>query len=133
MSIFDWQEAYVIDHAMIDEQHKKLLVIAEKLFNAVIAKEDTKIVETAFQDLLAYTQKHFKDEEDFFISAGAPQVDKHQTEHAILAQELVEVWQKESLGFEEEPGRTLLTWVEDRLLPHMMIDDQETYKSQMTA
>ncbi|MDV7339616.1 hemerythrin domain-containing protein [Terasakiella sp. A23] len=125
MSIFDWQEDYVIDNAMIDEQHKRLLILAEKLFNAVIDQsEDTKIF---FDELLAYTQKHFDDEEAYFKNAGATGWQHHAREHQTLAEELLDVWKKEALGFQSEKGRILLNWVEERLLPHMMIDDQETF------
>jgi hemerythrin len=127
MSIFDWDESYVVDRAMIDEQHKHLLEVAETLFNAVIKGEDDVHLQKCFDALLDYTQKHFTDEEQFFKSQNAAQLDKHIEEHGVLAGELVQVWEEEKLGFKEEKGRYLLSWVEERLLPHMMIDDQETY------
>lgn len=129
MSIFQWLPEYEIDHAMIDQQHKTLLQIAEKLFNGVINQESDADLNKRFQELLNYTQKHFLDEEQYFESVHASELEKHRDEHGLLAKELVEVWQKEQLGFQTEKGRLLLNWVEERLLPHMMIDDQETYNS----
>lgn len=127
MSIFDWQDAYSVDNGMIDRQHKKLLLIAEKLFNAVISEQDETVLKECFDELMAYTQKHFKDEDAFFEQSGVTDLAHHRQEHAALAQELQDVWQKETMGFSGDHGRILLNWVEERLLPHMMIDDQETY------
>jgi len=129
MSIFDWQDEYVIDHGMIDEQHKHLLVLAEKLFNAVISQTDAEATAQVFDDLLAYTQKHFNDEEAFFKKNGSTALAVHGKQHQELCEELLDVWKKESLGFQTEKGRILLNWVEERLLPHMMIDDQDAFSS----
>jgi hemerythrin len=129
MSLFDWNEGYVVDQGMIDEQHKYLLKVTERLFNAVLDQETEDRMQECFDALLNYTKKHFHDEEEFFKSAEADQLDKHASEHEGLAGELIKVWEEEKLGFQEERGRVLLTWVEDRLIPHMMIDDQEAYKS----
>ncbi|SCA56004.1 hypothetical protein MTBPR1_150051 [Candidatus Terasakiella magnetica] len=129
MSIFTWQDAYSVDEGMIDTQHKKLLKIAETLFNAVLAQKEEKYIESCFDDLLSYTQKHFNDEETYFKKIGSEKLSPHAEEHKVLATELQNVWQMELLGFNDEKGRELLTWVEDRLIPHMMIDDSEAFHS----
>jgi len=127
MSIFEWQNEYCVDNGLIDEQHKRLLEITETLFNSVIQQDDDRILTTCFNDLLSYTKKHFKEEEAYFKERGANGLSEHHLEHQKLAAELIDVWDKENLGFHPESGRILLSWVEDRLIPHMMIDDQETY------
>ncbi|WP_135079573.1 hemerythrin family protein [Terasakiella sp. SH-1] len=129
MSIFDWQDAYRIDEGMIDAQHKNLLKIAEKLFNAVLARRDEDHLESCFAELLNYTQKHFNEEEAYFERLKTSGLAQHCEEHNVLAKELQKTWDAEKLGFQEEPGRLLLNWVEERLLPHMMIEDQEVYSS----
>ncbi len=129
MSIFDWQDDYVIDQGMIDDQHKHLLVLAERLFNAVIAQTDDTVAKKIFEELLSYTKMHFSDEEAFFKKSGATGLAGHAQEHHALCEELLDVWQKETLGFQSEKGRLLLNWVEERLLTHMMIDDQDVFKT----
>ena len=129
MSIFMWMDEYSVDEGMIDRQHKKLLQIAETLFNAVLAQNDQDYLQNCFDELLDYTKKHFNDEEAYFKTINADELTEHAKEHELLAEELNKVWEKELLGFQDERGRHLLTWVEERLLPHMMIDDQGTYNS----
>lgn len=129
MSIFDWQDEYSVDNGMIDDQHKELLRIAEALFNAVLSQIDEAHLEKSFETLLNYTKKHFSDELNYFEENKALGIINHASEHDQLSEELIAVWDKERLGFQSEKGRILLNWVEERLLPHMMIDDQKTYQS----
>jgi len=107
----------------------KLLKIAETLFNAVLAQRNEEFLQNCFDELLSFTEKHFSDELEYFKKINAAKINDHAIEHDLLSTELNEVWQKETLGFQDEKGRFLLNWVEERLLPHMMIDDQETYNS----
>jgi hemerythrin-like metal-binding protein len=129
MPRFQWKRAYETGNADIDAQHRQLLVLANLLFDAVKKGRDDAILKEAFDALLLYTRRHFEDEEKHFVAIGSPLWAKHRQEHRQLAGEVRNLWQEDAVGFVDDMGATLETWVERRLVPHMMEDDQQALRA----
>ena len=124
MVSFAWKSAYEIGSEEIDSQHKQLLVLAHQLYLAVGQGKEKQVIKPAFDALLAYTRKHFADEEALFESWGCRDLEAHRKQHAILEDEVMSLWQEEAMGLSDDVGRILEKWVETRLVPHMTVEDQ---------
>lgn len=79
-----WKEEYVIGVEQIDEQHKKLIEIANKVYellrNDFLTDKYDRIVEV-IEELANYTVFHFKSEEEYMLSIGYKKFLSHKVEH----------------------------------------------------
>lgn len=124
---FAWTPQYEIGDATIDGQHRQLLVLANLLYDAVKAGKGEAVIGQAFDALGLYTTKHFQDEDRYFMAIGSFLVTEHRHQHETLAQELTALREEEMLGFLDGIPDTLERWVETRLIPHMLVDDQKAF------
>lgn len=129
MPRFKWARAYETGNAEIDAQHSQLLALANLLFDAVAKGKDEAVLKQAFDALLLYTERHFEDEETFLVAIGSRQWQRHRQSHRQLADEVRALWKERKAGGVKAMGPTLEKWVETRLLPHMMEDDQQALKT----
>jgi len=120
-----WSDAYSVGLPHIDEQHKKLVVMINDLFQA--CKEEgaaSKITfAKAFSKAADYTQTHFRDEEEFLQQAGYPDLPAHKVEHKSFVDEIWAQFGKFKDGNGEPLNlpRFLKTW----LLNHIAIKDKK--------
>jgi len=79
-----WKEEYVIGVELIDEQHKKLIEIANKVYellkNDFLTDKYDRIVEVV-EELANYTVFHLKSEEEYMLSIGYKKFLSHKVEH----------------------------------------------------
>ena len=86
-----WEESYEIGIKEIDDQHKKLFDLVNKLYdledNANI-KEEIREILYAFRE---YTIIHFEDEEVYMNSIGYPQLEEHKFMHEHIIDSLSQI------------------------------------------
>jgi hemerythrin len=88
MAFIDWNEDYVVDRGPIDEQHRHLVEIVNKLEEANRRAKGSRIMGEIINDLMGYTQEHFSFEEQLMEEVGYPDLKKHQSQHRQLIQKL---------------------------------------------
>ena len=76
-----WGKRYKIGIKEIDEHHKMLIDIANKLYRAMLAGEGTAILDEIIDKLSRYTEAHFRFEEGVMIAYNYPFYKKHKSEH----------------------------------------------------
>jgi hemerythrin len=120
-----WGDAYSVGLPNIDEQHKKLVVMINDLFQA--CKEEgaskTAAFARAFSKAADYTQTHFREEEEFLENAGYPDLPAHKVEHKAFVDEIWAQFGKFKEGNTTPLGlpRFLKSW----LLNHIAIKDKK--------
>ena len=82
MPLFTWSNAYSLDNTEIDNQHKKLFEILNRLFDICVGKNDLDTVEAVMDDLESYTDYHFKFEEQHMHDVGFYDIDNHRAAHS---------------------------------------------------
>ena len=90
MSLFQWSEAYSVGHPDIDSQHKRLFQLAEQLHAAMTAGKGKQCLSTTLGNLIAYTKRHFADEEILMESNRYPFYPQHRAEHVTLTEKVVQ-------------------------------------------
>jgi hemerythrin len=90
MSLFQWSEAYSVGHPDIDRQHQKLFQLAEQLHAAMTAGKGKQCLSTTLNNLVAYTKRHFADEEILMQSSRYPFYRQHKAEHQGLTDRVVQ-------------------------------------------
>lgn len=98
---FKWLPAYSVRIDAIDEQHRELVNILNRLFVAVSRREGDKVIAGILDALVGYTRTHFALEEQLMRLAKYPALAEHQEEHRRLLEKLDALCQKHML--EDKP------------------------------
>lgn len=79
--MFDWSDNYSVGVQSIDSQHKEILVILNRLLEALKLGKANNVVTQIILDLEQYAYMHFQKEEFFFqrfnYSGSAEHIDEH--------------------------------------------------------
>ena len=82
--MFQWSDAYSVGHPAIDNQHKRLFQLAAQLHDAMAAGKGQQYLSTTLNNLIAYTKRHFSDEEIVMQNCRYPQLPQHKAERQAL-------------------------------------------------
>jgi hemerythrin len=82
--LITWKDEYTVGVKLIDDQHRRLLEIADDVYqltkNNFITDKYDKIVQV-IEELKDYTVFHFKSEEEYMLSIGYKKFLSHKVEH----------------------------------------------------
>lgn len=83
MEKLSWNDSYLLGIPEIDLQHKKLLSLADDMYEIVNGDEDSIKVNLSkvLKSLTDYTVYHFSNEEEFMKKYGYPSTDMHKSMH----------------------------------------------------
>lgn len=126
MELLEWKDEYSVGESTIDEQHKGLFKLSNKIYDLLKKEVDNS---EAFRELFIalndYTVEHFIYEEMYIQSQGYPQLKEHINQHIEFSKELKQL----ALGINEDSdindiGEFVTTW----LLQHVLNEDMK-YKN----
>lgn len=115
---FKWSPAYSVNIKTIDDQHRELVNILNRLFVAVSRREGDKAIAGILDSLLSYTQTHFALEERLMRQARYKDIEPHMEEHRKLIEQLDRLCNKHLI--EEKPIyfemlSFLKTWLKEHI------------------
>lgn len=76
-----WREDFGVGYPLIDGDHKKLLSLINNLLATEQCETGTVLERQALDELLDYTEYHFKREEDLMTRYGYPDFAEHKAHH----------------------------------------------------
>ena len=90
ISKISWDDAYLLGIDEIDSQHKKLIAIANKLYDILTGSTDKYkiLLPSILKEIKDYTVYHFSNEEKFMESYGYTGVSIHKTAHDSFIKEV---------------------------------------------
>ncbi len=89
MALIEWQPRFSVSIPAIDEQHKKLISLINKLHDAMLAGKGSEVQKQILDELIGYTQNHFDSEEAFLRSVQFPGFPEHRLNHEKLTREVI--------------------------------------------
>ncbi|MDR2688228.1 MAG: bacteriohemerythrin [Azoarcus sp.] len=121
---FKWSEKYSVGIPEIDEQHKALFDLIEKIHTAIMEHKGTKASTEVLDELVDYTRVHFALEQSLMRMGKYPDYDNHCVLHHDLVAEVVALQEKvhsgtASISFE------LLHFLRNWLAKHILIEDKK--------
>jgi hemerythrin len=97
MAFFEWDPELSVNIAEIDQQHKKLIGLINRL-NEAMQPGNRDMFKSAMKELITqasvinemvdYSQYHFSTEEGYMRRYEYPDYEKHKTEHEFFTQEV---------------------------------------------
>ena len=84
MTIIQWNDKYSVNIAEVDEQHKKLIGLLNRLADAMCVGKGRDMVGGVLAEVLDYTVYHFSTEERLFQQYDYPGYQEHKRQHDDL-------------------------------------------------
>lgn len=86
--MFQWNSDMAIDQGFIDEDHKKLIEIANRVEKLSHPNRDAEELKQAIRELYDYTKYHFVREEELMDEIKYPDAKEHNQKHGAIVKEM---------------------------------------------
>lgn len=97
-SLLTWSDDLSVGIQEIDEQHKELVVLLNRLHDAVAAHHGATVCSEILNELAEYTRVLFIAEESLMRILHYPEFEQHKAEHEALVAQVVALQQKLASG-----------------------------------
>ncbi len=115
---------YSVDIRKIDDEHKKLIEILNKISDAVKTAQDDAKIEKCIDDLVDYTIYHFKTEEELMSAHFYPDFEKHKAQHDKFTRNILEYKQLYS-QVKQYSASKVLEYLKNWIITHILASDKE--------
>ena len=88
MAFIVWDDSLNLQIDLIDEEHKFLIFLMNKLYKQYHDGEPQITIRATFSELTEYATKHFSDEEEYMASINFTDLDAHRAIHQRLLERL---------------------------------------------
>lgn len=127
MAYFVWANDMVIDGGAIDEEHKKLVDLLNRLHDATSQGRGREVVGQLLTELISDTAQHLQHEEAAMAAAGFPNLERHKIGHQAFMDELHRLqqrYQQGSIAVAAQLSSVLRDW----LSLHIRRNDKELHE-----
>jgi len=108
MEPIEWTDSFSVGVALLDEQHRKLIDMLNKMIKAPAATTRSETVADVLADMTNYAEEHFKSEEKLMLEHDYPHLDAHIQQHR---------------GFQEKAARLCFATVKGQTsVPHELLE-----------
>lgn len=124
MTLFEWKEEYSIGIVEIDKQHRKLVLLINKLFDAMRVGKGNAILGQIINDLVNYTETHFQDEERYFHKFNYGGIDDHKLKHKAFVDQIASfksAFDSGKISLSLDVFNFLKSW----LIYHILVEDKK--------
>jgi len=122
--LIKWSDSYSVGYPEIDNQHIKLVNLINKLYDAFSEGKVSSVIEPILNEMIEYTDYHFKNEEKLFEKYQYPEKEEHKKIHGEFI--------KKAYSFlaSHKNGDVLFTYdlmnfLRDWLVSHIQDSDRE--------
>lgn len=119
-SAITWLPAYSVGNPVLDKQHQRLLSLCNEALVCISSNslESRAIFHNILNDLVNYTELHFRTEEHLLAQCNYPLLETHKAEHVAYQVRLTDFLLEATLGTLDKTGlhHYLSTWWYDHIL-----------------
>lgn len=124
MALFNWSEKYKVKINSIDEQHQQLFKYMNDLHEAIVNKEEEKIMAGIVDGLIKYANIHLDYEEKLFEKHDYPAQVGHTREHDEFRNKASDMKKSFDEGSEVD-ALDVLAFMVDWLQGHILASDMK--------
>ena len=118
MPFMSWNEQLSVKVQSIDEQHKKLIDIINKLHDAMKERKAKEVLGGVLQELINYTKYHFSNEENIFQNTQYIAASSHINQHNQFVNKVLDL-QKDYNSGKAMLSLEVMNFLNDWLINHI--------------
>lgn len=123
--LIEWKSEMSVGVAILDEDHKRIMKMINKLHAAMMDGSSKKIMGEILHNMIVYINLHFESEEDLFDQTGYGGAEDQKQQHAGMRAKTLSMNQK----FNEAPDSVrpveILVFLKDWWIDHIMNKDMK--------
>jgi hemerythrin len=124
MKLFTWYKTYSVNNDELDNHHKTLFDILNRLYENCMENRNAHCLEPIVEELVAYSHYHFSAEEQYMKSLEYKDIDKHISEHRAFTDRALHLKQVADTD-DYELTKELIVFLGNWLLHHVMGEDKK--------
>jgi hemerythrin len=130
--VFEWKQNYSVNVKEIDIQHKEILELMHFIYDSIMSKKSTDILNKALEVLAHHTKAHFLTEEMYFkefkYEGAAEHIDAHNKLLRDIANFIEKIKQEKERERILEIFFDLIDFLENWLVDHLETLDKKYTK-----
>ena len=123
MDFIVWREEFSVGIHQINEEHKKLISLINRLLEGMRENRQEQVLTPIFNELVDYTRGHFANEEALLVKYGYPAVVEHAAEHRRIVSELLSL-KEDKLSSPSLISHETMEFLRDWLGTHVLEEDK---------
>jgi hemerythrin len=123
MLVLGWSDDLSVGVELLDSHHKRLFELLGDLYKAVQAGGSEDAVGKALDELTAYTEYHFSEEEKLLEQAGYAKLDEHRKVHKALTGQVRRMCDDYRIDHRAVYAAELFQFLSGWLVNHIKVED----------
>jgi hemerythrin len=124
MPLVTWYKKYSVHNEELDNHHKKLFEILNKMYDTCLQAENVNCAGPIIEELIEYTDYHFSTEEKYMVQKGFKGIEEHRQLHKYFVDKLIEMRQVENKT-DYDYKKELLVLLGNWILQHVTVEDKK--------
>jgi hemerythrin-like metal-binding protein len=124
MPLFKWYDTYSVGNEEIDNQHKELFDILDRLYKSSYEADNINNVYITLDELVSYADYHFKAEQQYMKEIGYKDIEKQIIEHEYFIEKISRLKQADDMSASELTKETIV-FLGRWLLKHVTEEDKK--------
>lgn len=124
MTLFKWYKSYSVNNEELDNHHKKLCDILNRLYENCLVNAQPDCLAAVIDELVSYSNYHFTAEEKYMREIGYKGIDKQIIEHADFKQRALQL-QRNLNNNDFELTKKLSAFLRNWFLHHIVEEDKK--------
>jgi len=124
MSLFIWYKTYSVNNEELDNHHKALLGIINKLHDNCFGKDNANCLDPIVEELVSYSDYHFSAEEQHMRNIGYKDIERHVVEHKEFTQKIFRLQQVANKN-DFELTKELIVFLGNWICHHIIEEDKK--------
>ena len=124
MELFKWYKKYSINNDELDNHHKTLFNIMNRLYENCVSGDSTNFIGPIVEELVSYSNYHFSAEEQYMKDIGYKDIEKQISEHRSFTQRALQLQNVVNKN-DSELTKELIVFLGNWILHHVMEEDKK--------
>ncbi len=124
MSVIKWRDSFNVGVESMDEQHKTIVELINKLFNVIREEQPEDSILPILEEMTAYAEKHFQEEESFLEANDYPDLTNHVAMHKEYRDKLNSL-QKDLKDKKDSAALAMYSFLRQWWTDHIMTEDKK--------